>query len=315
MKRIGILLLIVGVLLLGGCVPMDTDQYTFILGYSTPSLQNPFWISVSNAMREKADAMNVGLTIRDAARDTAKQAADIEDLIEQDVDVLLITPYDSVSLSPVIEHANQENIPVIIVDIGINDPDAVYESLIITDNYTGGMLAGEWLVQYFASHRIENPTVATIEAQLGAENARERHRGFIDVMEQNDIDVVLGRSANSMRDEAMTVMEDFLQSYPDLTAVFAECDDMALGALQAVKQSKTDTIIIGYDGIPAVCDEILAGANLRASIDQKPYEMGAMVIEMAVELMQGEELSKEVVITPMLITEDNADEVIQKYGE
>ena len=299
-----------------GCgIVENTAPSSFAVGYSTPSLQNSFWISVTNAMRKKAGELGVSLSIRDAASDTAKQAADIEDLIEQRVDVLLVTPYDSVSLAPALKLANEAGIPVVIVDIGINDPDVKYESLIITDNYTGGRIAGEWLVNYFRENHIKGPTVATIEAQLGAENARERHNGFIDVMEENNINVVLGRSANSLRDEAMEVMEDFLQTYPNLTAVFAECDDMALGALQAVKQARADTIIVGYDGNIAACEQILQGTNLKADIDQRPGEMGELAIQMAVDLINGVDIEDEVSIMPELITRENAEDFIQKYNE
>ena len=297
-----------------GCEKQQKDE-NFVFGYSTPSLQNSFWISVTTAMKKKADELGVALEVRDAGSDTAKQTADIEDLIEQQVDVILVTPYDSVSLAPAIKLANKADIPVIIVDIGINDPDVEYESLIITDNYTGGRIAGTWLAEYFEENGIEKPTVATIEAQLGAENARERHRGFIDVMQEEGINVVLGRPADSLRDKAMTVMEDFLQTYPDLTAVFAECDDMALGALQAVEQSHAQTIIVGYDGNIAACEEIKKGTNLKADVDQQPFLMGAMAVSMAVQYMKGSDILKEVKITPKLITAENVDSFIEAYGK
>jgi len=310
-------LLLAVVLLLpvaAGCdMIQETEPSSYVVGYSTPSMQNSFWITVTDAMQKKADELGVSLSIRDAASDTAQQAADIEDLVEQHVDVLLITPYDSVSLSPAIKLANEAGIPVIIVDIGINDPEVHYESLIITDNYAGGQIAGEWLVQYFADQGIANPTVATIETQLGAQNARQRHLGFIDAMEEHNIDVVLGRSANSLRDEAMEVMEDFLQTEPNLTAVFAECDDMALGALQAVKQAKADTIIVGYDGNIAACEQIQQGSNLKADIDQKPAEMGTLAIQMAVDLLNGKDIEDMVTITPELITQENVDGFIEQH--
>jgi ABC-type sugar transport system substrate-binding protein len=316
LRSVCILALAVLMLAAAGCGVIEhTDSSTYVLGYSTPSMQNSFWISVATAMKQKADELGVSLSIRDAASDTAQQASDIEDLVEQRVDVLLVTPYDSLSLGSAFKQANEAGIPIIVVDIGINDPDVTYESLIITDNYAGGRIAGEWLVSYFRDNRIENPTVATIEAQLGAENARERHNGFIDVMEENDINVVLGRSANSLRDEAMEVMEDFLQAYPELTAVFAECDDMALGALQAVKQAKAATVIVGYDGNLAACEQIQEGSNLKADIDQKPAEMGELAVQMAVDLINGVALEKMVTITPELITRDNVDAFIEKHGQ
>lgn len=317
MRRVAkVLMAALFVILLISCLGCQTDKEDkqYVFGYSTPSLQNSFWISVTGAMEQKAEEMGVKLEVRDAASDTAKQTADIEDLIEQRVDVLLVTPYDSVSLAPAIKLANKAGIPVIIVDIGINDPDVEYDSLIITDNYTGGRIAGEWLADYIKQNDIDNPTVATIEAQLGAENARERHRGFVDVMEEKGIKVVLGRPADSLRDKAMTVMEDFLQTNPNLTAVFAECDDMALGALQAVQQSHAGTVIVGYDGNSIACQEILEGTNLMADVDQQPFHMGALAVSMAVDLMEGKTLEKEVKITPKLITIDNVEEFLENYG-
>jgi ribose transport system substrate-binding protein len=113
----------------------------------------------------------------------------------------------------------------------------------------------------------------------------------------------------------MTVMEDFLQTYPDLTAVFAECDDMALGALQAVEQSHAQTIIVGYDGNIAACEEIKKGTNLKADVDQQPFLMGAMAVSMAVQYMKGNDILKEVKITPKLITAENVDSFIEAYGK
>lgn len=299
--------LLIALSFLQGCTLHGGAQYKYIFGYSTPSLQNPFWVNVTKAMQREADEAGVGLTVRDAQNDTAKQAADIEDLIVQKVNVLMVTPYDSVSLAPVIKLANNAGIPVIIVDIGINSQDVQYESLIITDNYLGGRMIAQWMVQYFKDNNIEKPKVATIEAQLGAENARQRHQGFIDYMKENGIQVVLDRSANSLRDQAMLVMEDFLQTYPDLTAVFAENDDMALGALQAVKQSQSKTIIAGYDGVPDALDEITKGTNLKVDISQQPEQMGSKAIQIALDIMQGKEVDIEVQIVPVLITKEKLD--------
>jgi ribose transport system substrate-binding protein len=299
-------------LLLTACAaPGGAVKKELVFGYSTPSLQNSFWITVKNAMQKAADENGVKLLLRDAASDNAKQAADIEDFIEQRVDAILFTPYDSVSLSPSVKNVNKAGIPVVIVDIGMNDQEVKYDSLIITDNLKGGNMAGQWLSDYIKNNNIKNPTVATIEAQLGAQNARERHKGFLDVMQQNGIPVVAGQSAFSLRDKAMIVMEDFLQANPNLTAVFAECDDMALGALQAVKQSHAETVIIGYDGNFEACQQIAAGTNLMADIDQQPQEMGRLAVEIAMKMMRGEKVNKQEVIEPILIDRQNVRQIIK----
>ena len=102
-----------------------------VIAYSTPSLQNSFWISVSGAMTKEAAKNNVNLIIRDAGSDISKQAADIEDFIQEKVDAILLTPYDSVSLSPSIRNINKAGIPIIIVDIGVNDPKVKYNLSLI----------------------------------------------------------------------------------------------------------------------------------------------------------------------------------------
>lgn len=307
-----ILFLISSMVLFYGC-SQNKYKYTkknkIVIGYSTPSLQNSFWVSVTTAMKKKAQKENVELLIRDAVSDTAKQAADIEDLIQQDVDVMLITPYDSVSLIPSINAVNKAGIPLVIVDIGIIGAD--YDCLIITDNILGGRLAGKWLVDYLKKNNIKDAKVATIQAQLGADNARERHNGFMKVMEENNINVVAGQTADSLRDKAMTVMEDFLQSYPDLTAVFVECDAMSLGALQAVKQANADTIIIGYDGDKEACRNIKKGGNMKADIDQQPDKMAEKAIDVAIKLHNGGKVPKSIQIVPKLITKENVDEYLQ----
>lgn len=303
--------ILIAACLFASCGVPAGAQKRLVFGYSTPSLQNSFWISVTNAMSREASKRGVQLMIRDAASDTARQAADIEDFIQQKVDVILFTPYDSVSLSPSIKNVNRAGIPVVIVDIGMNDPEVRYDSLIITDNMKGGNLAGQWLVDYIRRNNILNPSAATIEAQLGAQNARERHKGFLDILQQSSIPVVAGQSAYSLRDKAMIVMEDFLQAHPDLTAVFAECDDMALGALQAVKQARAKTVIIGYDGNIDACQQIALGTNLKADIDQQPEEMGRLAVEIALKIMNGEKVQQSAVIEPALIDETNVRQYLE----
>jgi len=313
-KAIGIIILLnlMIILFFSGCAQNEAEEDKLVFGYSTPSLQNSFWISVSSAMQESADEHGVELYLRDGASNTAKQAADIEDLIEQDVDVMLITPYDSLSLTPSIKEVNKAGIPLIIVDIGVKDPEIEYDCFIVTDNYRGGKLAAAWLAGYIKENEIQDPLVATIEAQLGAENARERHRGFVEVMGRNGIPVIEGYPADSLKDKAMIIMEDLLQTHPDITAVFGECDDMALGALQAIRQAQADTIVVGYDGNFAACEEIKKGSNLMADIDQRPEEMGRLAIEIGLKILNGEKFNKEIKINPVLIVRDNVDEFLNK---
>ena len=150
MKKILTLLfsLIFCVALFSSCnAPALELEKQLVIAYSTPSLQNSFWISVSNAMQEEAAQNNVNLIIRDAGSDISKQAADIEDFIQEKVDAILLTPYDSVSLSPSIRNINKAGIPVVAYDQYISRGElAAYRT---SDNYQAGYLGGEYIAARF----------------------------------------------------------------------------------------------------------------------------------------------------------------------
>jgi ribose transport system substrate-binding protein len=276
------------------------------LAYSTASLANVFWQRVTNGVREEAKKDGAQITVVDAQGDARKQLSDIEDLVEQRVDAILISPYQSDPIVPAVRAANDAKIPVVIVDIGVKG--GTYAALIISDNFAGGRLAGEFIAKKIGG---KGP-VAHISAQPGVENARKRGQGFAQVMKERGIKIVASQSAYSERARGMDVMENMLQAHPDLKAVFCENDEMALGATRAlIGAGRKDVVVVGFDGNPDALDAIRRG-ELAATVAQQPEEMGRMGVRIALKALNGETVEKTVQVPVTLITRDNIAEFLPK---
>ncbi|UCH35012.1 MAG: substrate-binding domain-containing protein [Armatimonadota bacterium] len=276
------------------------------LAYSTASLANVFWQRVTDGVRQGAEKAGAELLVVDAQGDARKQLSDIEDLVQQDVDAILISPYQSDPIVPAVRAANEAKVPVVIVDIGVKGGE--YVALIISDNEAGGRLAGEFIAERIGA---KGP-VAHISAQPGVENARKRGQGFADVMKQRGIEVAASQTAYSERAKGMEVMENMLQAHPDIRAVFCENDEMALGATRALAGAgRKDVVVVGFDGNADALEAIREG-DLAATVAQQPEEMGRMGVRIALSTLRGEPVEKTVQVPVKLITRDNLAEFLPK---
>jgi ribose transport system substrate-binding protein len=156
--------------------------------------------------------------------------------------------------------------------------------------------------------------VAHIQCQLGAVNAQKRGQGFEEALKGTNVKVVVKRPADSRRDKALQVMEDILQRHPDLDGVFAQNDEMALGALQAIEAAgKLGKIkVIGFDGNKDALEAIKAGKML-ATVAQQPEEMGKMAVDIALKVLKGEKVEKNIYVPVKLVTKENVDEFLSKF--
>lgn len=250
------------------------------IGFSISTLNNPFFVTLSDGAKAVSEENGVDLVIVDAQDDTSKQASDVEDLIQQGIDLLLINPVDSSAVGSAVESANAAGIPVITVDRSADSGEVV--SHIASDNVAGGKLAGEYLLELAG----EGAVVAMLEGVPGSSAARDRGAGFLEAVE-GKVDLVSSQTANFNRSEGLTVMENMLQAHPNIEAVFAQNDEMALGAIEAIAAAGKDLIVIGFDATDDALAKIEAG-EMEASVAQKPEEIGKTAIETAVKHLNGE---------------------------
>lgn len=275
----------------------------YTLGYVVQDLGNQFWITMAQGIEDKAAELGVEVVVLDSRTDPAIELANVEDLLSQGIDALLLSPWDATSGSTSVEAANRADVPVFVLDIGVESGDIV--SFLVSDNYKGGVLAGKKMSELIGGEG----TVVQILTQPGYVIPALRSDGFRDTVTEMGIEVVAEQSGDSQRALGLSVMENLLQSNPDIDGVFAANDEMAMGALEAIRSAnKLDQIhVIGFDAIPDALAAIEEG-TLVATVAQQPYLIGQMGVEMAVQHLNGEGVEPEVLVDVELITPENVNE-------
>lgn len=292
--------LMMSVMLIAGCSSgeeaapaADKKSGTTTIGFSISTLNNPFFVSVKDGVEAKAKELGVNVKIVDAQNDPAKQANDVADLLQQGVSVLLVNPVDSAAISTSVEAANKANIPVIALDRSADK--GTIASLVASDNVKGGEMAAEYIIKKLG----EGVKVAELEGIPGASATRERGEGFHKVADQK-LSVVAKQSADFDRTKGLTVAENMLQANPDIQAIFAQNDEMALGAIEASKSAGKQIFIVGFDGTDDGLKAVEAG-TMAATIAQQPELMGQQGLEAAVKLAKGEKIDAKISVPLKLV--------------
>ena len=286
---------------MGGCnaITIDGEENVRegssgnVIGFSVSTLNNPFFVTLTEGARKAATENNVELVVVDAGDDAAKQTSDIEDLVSRNVGVLIVNPVDSDAVAPAVKSAMSQGIKVIAVDRGVNGVDV--DCQIASDNVAGARMATEYLMDLVG----EGAKVAELQGVPGASATIDRGAGFHQVADQS-LQVAASQTANFNRAEGMTVMENILQSDGTIKGVFAHKDEMALGAVEAVAASGKDIKIVGFDATDDAQKAVKDG-KMAATVAQKPDKMGETAIGTAVKIMAGETVEKSIPVEVELI--------------
>ncbi|ADY26616.1 periplasmic binding protein/LacI transcriptional regulator [Deinococcus proteolyticus MRP] len=256
-----------------------TGEGATTIGMSISTLNNPFFVELRDGAQAAADAGSAELTVLDAQDRADKQASDIEDLVTRGVDVILVNATDSDAIVPSIMTANEAGIPVITVDRSANGGQVAYH--IASDNVAGGKLAGEFIRDQLGG----SGNVVELQGVPGSSAARDRGEGFNIIVKENPgMNVVAAQPADFNRAKGLSVMENILQAQPEIDAVFAHNDEMALGALQAITAADRDIMVVGFDATPDAVDAV-KGGTLAATVAQKPGDIGRLGVEKALEVV------------------------------
>ena len=301
-KIIGLLLAVTMMFALGGCNAITIDgegelsgenSGSGAVGFSVSTLNNPFFVSLSEGAKVEAEKQGVKLVVVDAGDDAAKQTNDIEDLISRNVSVLIVNPVESDAVAPAVQNAVSKGIKVISVDRVVNGVEV--DCQIASDNAAGAKMATEYLVELIG----EGAKAAELEGVPGASATIDRGAGFHEAADAA-LDVVASQTANFNRAEGMNVMENILQSCPEVKGVFAHNDEMALGAVEAVLASGKDIKIVGFDATDDAVAAVKSG-KMAATVAQKPELMGETAVQTAMKLINGETVEKSLPVEVELI--------------
>lgn len=262
------------------------------IGFSVSTLNNPFFVTLSEGAKDKADELGVDLIVVDAGDETAKQTSDIEDLISRNISVLIVNPVDSDAVAPAVKDAVSKGIKVISVDRVVNGVDV--DCAIASDNVAGAEAATEYLVSLIG----EGAKVAELQGTTGASATIDRGQGFHNVADKK-LNVVASQTGDFNRSDGMSVMENMLQADSGIQGVFAHNDEMALGAVEAIGSRKI--VVVGFDATDDAQAAVKAG-KMAATVAQKPDLMGATAVETAQKILNGETVGKEIPVEVELIT-------------
>jgi len=257
------------------------------------SLANEFFLTMEDGAKtyQKEHAADFDLIsngIKDET-DTSSQIRIVEQMIVSKVDALVIAPADSKALVPVLKKASDAGIKVVNIDNRLDPEVLKSKSLDIPfvgpDNRKGARLVGE----YLAKRLKQGDQVGIIEGVSTTTNAQQRTAGFKDAMEAAGMKIVGVQSGNWEIDKGNAVAAAMLNEYPDLKALLAGNDSMALGAVSAVRAAgkKGQVQVIGYDNIKAI-HPMLKDGRVLATVDQFAAKQAVFGIEAALKLIKGE---------------------------
>ena len=308
--------------ILVGCTGSESDsnlpdsgpgldvEYRGTIGFSALTLTNPFFKVIADNMAEEAAKHGYEVVVVAGERDVKKQADQIDDFIVKEVSAIVLNPCDSQSIGAAIKRANDAGIPVFTNDIKYDGDDADVVCHVATDNYQGGLLAGEAMVRLLGD---SGGKVAILHFPQ-AESCQLRVRGFTEIVDKHNenaadrIEVVSELDGGGMRDEGFKAAKDAIEANPDLAAIFAINDPSALGAYAALEAAgKVDQVqIVAFDGQLIGKQAILEGKIVCDPI-QFPDRIGRKTIEMIIQHFDGEEVPAEILIPSELYYKEDAE--------
>lgn len=266
------------------------------IALTVSTLDNPFFVSLKDGAQKKADELGYKLVVLDSQNDPAKELSNVEDLTVRGAKVLLINPTDSAAVGNAVAIANRNKIPVITLDRGAAKGDVV--SHIASDNVAGGKMAGDFIAQKLGN----GAKVIQLEGLAGTSAARERGEGFKQAIDEYKFTVLASQPADFDRTKGLNVTENLLASKGDVQAIFAQNDEMALGALRAIGAANKKVLIVGFDGTDDGVKAVKSG-KLAATIAQQPELIGSLGVEAADKILKGEKVEAKIPVALKVVTE------------
>jgi ribose transport system substrate-binding protein len=303
-------------------LPPLEEKDTYTIGFAQTDLNNPWRLGESKSMQDEAKRLGYTLVETNANEDTAKQIADVASLIAQGVDILIFPPRESQALAPSVLQAKEAGIPVILIDRDVDHsiakPGEDYITFIGSDFIDQGRRAAEWLVEATGG----KAKIIELEGTTGADPAIDRKQGFDEYLMGTfrgtptaegpypDMEIIASQTGNFTRDQGRQVMQTLLQSHPEVTAVYAHNDEMAIGAIAALEEAGRkpgeDVIIVSIDGENAAMDAIVDG-TLGATVESSPF-FGPIAFETMQKYIDGEDIPDWVKVEDRFFDESNAAE-------
>jgi ribose transport system substrate-binding protein len=295
--------------LVAGCGRKESGKY--VVGFSQMESDNPWRLAETKSLKDEAAKRGYELVVTDAQGQTAKQVSNVEDLIARRVNLILLAPREYEGLAPALQAAKEAKIPVILVDrAAAGTPGEDYVTLLASNFVEQGKRAAEWL----AKKTNGQAKIVELSGTAGASVAKDRGDGFREgIKAYPGMQIVASQTGDFSRAAAQRVMQNIAQSLgKQITAVYAHNDEMALGAIEALKaaglQPGKDVIIVSVDGERAALEAIDRG-ELGATVESNP-RFGPLAFETIEKVRKGEKIPPKLLITDRFFDGTNAKQFI-----
>lgn len=299
--------------LLAGCGQSNNDSTEtqgakkLTVGVTMLSMQNEFIVKVSDEIDKKAQELGVELITVDAERSALKQIEQVESFIAQKVDVIIMNPCEVEASSPAVTKALAAKIPIINVNSATSAKPTAFVG---SDDVESGRIAMKFIAEKLGG----KGNVFMMHGFMGQAAQIQREQGAREILKQYpNLKLVAHQTGEWDRAKSMSLMENWIQSYgKDINAVFAQNDEMGMGAVNALTAAglKDKVIVVSIDAIPDALQAVKKG-TLDATVFQNAEQQGAKAIETAVKIAKGEAYDKEVLIPFQLVTKDNVGQFIK----
>jgi len=315
MKSIGAMAAMVVALAAAGCGDSKSAARPQAIGFSVYDMKYEFFQMMEKGTRERVRELGYGYQLHDQKSDELQMVSGCRSLINQGAAALIVSPIKPDALGAVVDAAQKAGVPVVINDIG--GGGTPHQAIIISDNFGGGKLAGQYVVDKLGAGNGRN--VAILKCEPSAIYAIRRGEGFKALMTANGYTVAAELSAHSKTEEGYAKMKNILAGTPDLVAVFCENDPMAVGAAQAVAEAgKTaQVLVIGFNADGVALESIRSG-TMAATVAQFPEQMGRISADLTDTLLkkqplQFDDASQREIFAPVkLITQENLSDASTK---
>jgi inositol transport system substrate-binding protein len=285
------------------------------VGVSFSNLSTPYQVTMRRDLEDEAKKLGVTVNVVDAQGNSAKQTSDLQTFAVQGVGGVVVAANDSTALAPAVEALMDQKTPVVAVDRTVESKTHPVP-YVGADNEAGGRLLGGWVVQNYPN----GAAVVLITNEPGQSSAIERTKGVHESLAAAGAKyrIVAEQTANSSRAQALTVAQNILTAQagrrPDV--IICLNDDMALGALEALKTAgldKSGIKVLGFDAIPEALAQIRGGA-MAATVEQSPARQIRTALDEVVQAMKDHRPPKSERIAPALITAANLSQA-ERFGE
>jgi len=291
----------------GESVSGEVDLSKFKVGFAQDTLNQPWRSYQADCVVKKFAEYGITCEVTDGQGSSETQISNIEDMIVSGLDLLVVSPAQEAALTPVISRVYKEGIPVVCIDRGITTDD--YTCYVHADNYAIGGIVADWIAQKLTEKYGEpKGNVVVLEGLAGATTTVQRGEGFNKRMAEAypNIKILASQPADFNRSKAMSIMEDFLQAYDQIDAVFTHADESTMGAILAIENAgrRDEMLITSVNGTTEAIKAILDG---RMDMTVMYTNASGPGVDMAVKILLGEKVPKEITIDPLVIDASNAE--------